>query len=156
MGVLQVWQQLVSVADDKLFQFSTGIASLLGLLISVLVWVKTRRIAAEISSRIRLPELAAQLATDLSELNRLNYSHAAANEIAACLAKCSSRLHSIGLYNSAIGGRPTLKFALWTTRRIAFFGWDGATRKLSLFIYAELLIVVEDIGEFKSRIPFGV
>ena len=153
-GIFWVWPQWVSkLADDKLFQSVTGVASILALLITFRVWWITSRISERISANVRLPALRKELADDLTELNRLNLASAPVHGIAARLATCRSRLHSIRLYRSDIRPRRLVRAKISIAGFAAIFGADGVVRPLSYSVYGELQEVVADIDEFIARIP---
>jgi len=152
-----VWPNWAShLADDKLFQSVAGLASIFALLITLRVWWITHRISQRISANVRLPALGRELANDLTELNRLNLTQAPIYQIAACLAKCRSRLRSIRNYKSNIRSRRWVRLQIWTARLTALVGAEYVVRQISYSVYGELLTVVLEIEDFAARIPLGV
>jgi len=152
-----VWPKWVSdLADDKLFQSAAGLASILALLVTYRVWWITSRIAQRISANVRLPALGRELANDLTELNRLNLANAPVHEIAACLAKCRSRLRSIKNYKSNIRPPRSVRLQIWVARLTALVGFEYMVRQISYSVYGELLTVVLEIEDFAARIRLGV
>jgi hypothetical protein len=148
------WPKWVAeLADDKLFQSVAGISSVLALLMTLRVWWIARRISEGIAARVRLPALGKALESDLSELNRLNMSNAPAHDIAACLAKCRSRLRSMRQYRSELGNRRFLRAKIALARLLAFWNAESFVHRISRAAYGELLEVVLELEEFSARIP---
>jgi hypothetical protein len=148
------WPKWVSdIAGDKLFQTISGLAGILGLLITLRVWWIANRISLTISANVRLPQLRDQLAADLTALNRLHLTNASVHQIAVSLAICRSRLRSISRYRSGMRPRRWVRIQISIARFAALVGAGRFVRPISYSIYGELQELVADIDDFIARIP---